>query len=147
VVGEIRDEETANIVIRAALTGHMVIATLHAGSCQGVFERLLVLCEDKHAALSATELVLNQRLVRRLCAQCGGAGCPTCLGTGYRGRAPLVEWLRVEENLRTRLRHEGPRAVQPAASFQNAARELLHQKMSDEKELRRVLGEFKMQDQ
>src|SRR4029077_21060437 len=50
VIGEIRDEETANIVLRAALTGHMVIATLHAGSCQGVFERLAVLCADRYSA-------------------------------------------------------------------------------------------------
>src|SRR5262249_58586850 len=67
VVGEVRDEETANIVVRAALTGHMVIATLHAGSCQGVFERLSVLCQDRSAAASSVDLVLNQRLVRRFC--------------------------------------------------------------------------------
>src|SRR5213078_1998525 len=64
VIGEIRDEETVNIAVRAALTGHLVISTLHAGSCKGVFERLLVLCADHSAVAAAVELVLNQRLVR-----------------------------------------------------------------------------------
>src|SRR5438270_7733154 len=75
VIGEIRDEETANVAVRAALTGHLVISTLHAGSCRGVFERLLVLCRDHSAVASSVALVLNQRLLRRLCPQCSGQGC------------------------------------------------------------------------
>ncbi len=140
VVGEVRDEETANIVVRAALTGHMVITTLHAGSCEGVFERLLVLCEDRYSVISAVELVLNQRLVRRLCSECRGRGCRACLATGYRGRVPLVEWVRLDESLRHRLRAEGPSAARPGSSLQTAARELVRQGLSDEKEIRRVLG-------
>ena len=66
VMGEIRDEETANLAVRAALTGHLVISTLHAGSCKGVFDRLLVLCRDHSAIASSVELVLNQRLLRRM---------------------------------------------------------------------------------
>ena len=58
------------IAVRAALTGHLMISTLHAGSCQGVFERLLVLCQDHAAVASSVELVLNQRLVRRRCKEC-----------------------------------------------------------------------------
>jgi type II secretory ATPase GspE/PulE/Tfp pilus assembly ATPase PilB-like protein len=140
VIGEIRDEETANIVVRAALTGHMVIATLHAGSCRGVLERLLVLCADKYSAISALELVLNQRLVRRLCADCRGAGCEACLGTGYRGRIPIVEWMTADEAVRNRVRSDGPEAVQPRVTLAAAARELLRQNLSDEKEIQRVLG-------
>ncbi len=75
VIGEIRDEETANIAVRAALTGHLVISTLHAGSCRGVFERLLVMCPDRFAVASVVGLVLNQRLIRRLCPNCHGDGC------------------------------------------------------------------------
>lgn len=56
VLGEIRDEETANIAVRAALTGHLMISTLHAGSCQGVLERLLVLCPESYAVISSVEL-------------------------------------------------------------------------------------------
>jgi type II secretory ATPase GspE/PulE/Tfp pilus assembly ATPase PilB-like protein len=140
VLGEIRDEETANLVIRATLTGHLVLATLHAGSCQGVFERLLVLCEDKAAAVAAVELVLNQRLIRRLCAQCQGAGCAACLSTGYRGRLPVVEWVKADANLRATLRKEGPGSVPIRNSFAEAVRELLREGLSDEQEIERVLG-------
>ncbi|MCI0536964.1 MAG: Flp pilus assembly complex ATPase component TadA [Verrucomicrobiales bacterium] len=140
VIGEIRDEETVNITVRAALTGHMVIATLHAGSCQGVFERLLVMGEDQYAAVSAVNLVLNQRLVRRLCQPCRGAGCAACLSTGYRGRVPVVEWVKVDDALRAQIRDQGPGAVQPENSIASAARELLREKLSDESEIKRVLG-------
>src|SRR5258706_9534 len=67
VIGEIRDEETANIAVRAALTGHLVISTLHAGSCKGVVEPLLVLCKDHSAGASSVGLVLDQRLVTEPC--------------------------------------------------------------------------------
>src|SRR5437016_5335759 len=78
VIGEMRDEETVNLTVRAALTGHLVISTLHAGSCKGVFERLMVMCPDHYAVASAVALVLNQRLIRRLCSACAGGGCATC---------------------------------------------------------------------
>jgi type II secretory ATPase GspE/PulE/Tfp pilus assembly ATPase PilB-like protein len=140
VIGEIRDEETANLAVRAALTGHMVISTLHAGSCQGVFERLLVMCPDHSAVASSVELVLNQRLVRRLCKECGGSGCPSCLGTGYRGRLPLVEWLRLDEAQRRRVaRHELDGLVaQPALA--EAARALVEAGLTNRAEMTRVLG-------
>lgn len=96
VIGEIRDEETANICVRASLTGHLVISTLHASSCKGVFERLLVLCKDHSTVASSVEMVVNQRLLRRLCSGCSGTGCPECLSTGYRGRLPLLESLRLD---------------------------------------------------
>src|SRR6185295_12622100 len=85
IIGEIRDEETASLAVRAGLTGHLVISTLHAGSCRGVFERLLVMCADHSAVASAVELVLNQRLIRRVCRLCRGEGCTACLKTGYQG--------------------------------------------------------------
>jgi len=97
VIGEIRDEETALIALRAALTGHMVISTLHAGSCQRVIERLSSICTDSSLIAGSLDLVINQRLVRRLCKQCVGKGCPQCLDTGYQGRLPLLEHLRVDE--------------------------------------------------
>jgi type II secretory ATPase GspE/PulE/Tfp pilus assembly ATPase PilB-like protein len=99
IIGEIRDEATAQLAVRAGLTGHLVISTLHAGSCRGVFERLLAMCADHSAVASAVELVLNQRLIRKVCSACDGAGCETCLHTGYCGRVPLVEWLRVDEKI------------------------------------------------
>jgi type II secretory ATPase GspE/PulE/Tfp pilus assembly ATPase PilB-like protein len=139
VIGEIRDEETADITVRAALTGHLVISTLHAGSCKGVFERLLMMCRDHYAVWSAVELVLNQRLIRRLCGACGGRGCAECFDIGYRGRAPVVEWLRVDETLRRKLRADGPDAIEPQWTLESAARALLQRGLSDERERGRVL--------
>ncbi|MFH1730092.1 MAG: ATPase, T2SS/T4P/T4SS family [Planctomycetota bacterium] len=141
VIGEIRDEETANIAVRAALTGHMVIATLHAGSCRGVFERLFVMCEDRYSAVSAVEMVINQRLMRRVCAECGGSGCEPCLGTGYHGRVPVVEWVRVGDELRAGLREPGAIRVGPAVSLERAAEELVGRGVTDRAESLRVFGQ------
>ncbi len=127
VIGEIRDEETANIAVRAALTGHLVISTLHAGSCRGVVERLQVMCADRFAVTSVLGLVINQRLVRRLCVKCRGDGCEACLQTGYRGRLPLVESNRSAD-------------AGPVVSLEEAARALVEHGVTDDGELRRVLG-------
>ncbi|TAL03568.1 MAG: type II secretion system protein GspE, partial [Verrucomicrobia bacterium] len=140
VIGEIRDEETTNIAVRAALTGHLVISTLHAGSCKGVFERLLVLCKDHSAVASSVELVLNQRLVRRLCPECSGKGCGTCLNTGYRGRLPLVESLRVTDDLRHQLAAKNVEGLAAKPSLEEHARELVHAGLTNQVELNRVLG-------
>ncbi len=126
VLGEIRDEETANLAVRAALTGHLVISTLHAGSCRGVVERLQVMCADRSAVASVLGLVLNQRLVRRLCESCRGEGCEECLRTGYKGRLPVVEWVRFDA------------AKAASAPMQDAARELVAQRLTDEAEVRRI---------
>lgn len=140
VIGEIRDEETANIAVRAALTGHLVISTLHAGSCKGVFERLQVLCADHSAVASAIELVLNQRLIRRLCRECKGAGCNACLGTGFQGRAPLVEWLKLDHDLRSAIRRQDLEKLAPHQSLETAAREFLRQGITNEAEYERIFG-------
>ena len=140
VIGEIRDEETANIAVRAALTGHLVISTLHAGSCQGVFQRLLVLCADHSTVASSVELVLNQRLLRRRCAECAGKGCPTCLQTGYRGRLPLVEWLRLNDALRPRIAAHDLEGLAARPALAESARALVQTGATTEAEVARVLG-------
>jgi general secretion pathway protein E len=140
ILGEIRDEATAQLAVRAGLTGHLVISTLHAGSCRGVFERLLAMCTDHSAVASAVELVLNQRLIRKLCSACGGAGCDICLRTGYQGRLPLVEWLRVDEAMRGSIRQRELSALIPARSLEESARELLRQGLSNQAEYQRVFG-------
>lgn len=140
VIGEIRDEETANIAVRAALTGHLMISTLHAGSCRGVLERLLVLCPDRYSVSAAVELILNQRLMRRLCPQCQGAECGSCLQTGYRGRVPVAEWLRIDEAMRRMIREKGPETVQPEKVLEAAATELVGQRVTSEAEYERVFG-------
>ena len=140
IIGEIRDEATAQLAVRAGLTGHLVISTLHAGSCRGVFERLLVMCADHSAVASAVELVLNQRLIRKLCSACGGTGCDACLRTGYQGRVPLVEWLRVNEAMRAKIRLRELTALVPARPLEESARELLQRGLSNQAEYQRVFG-------
>jgi type II secretory ATPase GspE/PulE/Tfp pilus assembly ATPase PilB-like protein len=140
ILGEIRDEETAGLAVRAAFTGHLVISTLHAGSCRGVLERLLTLCADHAAVASAVELIFNQRLLRRVCGGCGGKRCAGCFQTGYQGRIPAVEWLRVTDVARAGLRTRDLQAVQPRRALAEMARELLRQGLSDEAEFQRVLG-------
>ena len=140
VIGEIRDEETANIAVRASLTGHLVISTLHAGSCKGVFERLLVMCPDHSAVASSIALVVNQRLVRRLCKTCSGQGCETCLHTGYHGRSPAVECLRITDDLRRPLATREIEKLSTKPSLADAARTLVEGGLTNEAEVRRVFG-------
>ena len=142
VIGEIRDEETANIAVRAALTGHLVISTLHAGSCQGVFERLLVLCKDHSAVAACVELVLNQRLLRRACAACSGKGCSNCLATGYHGRVPVVEWLRVSDTMRRGLVEGITDDLAAQRSLAEEAKALIRNGITNAKEVGRILGKL-----
>jgi type II secretory ATPase GspE/PulE/Tfp pilus assembly ATPase PilB-like protein len=141
VLGEIRDDETANLAVRAALTGHLVISTLHAGSCKGVVERLLVMCQDKYAVGSALSLIVNQRLLRKICVKCGGTGCGECLQTGYFGRVPVAEFVAIDEALRARLRANGPGVIAPQPTLAEAALELVAEKKSNQAEFRRLFGE------
>jgi len=140
ILGEIRDEATAQLAVRAGLTGHLVISTLHAGSCRGVFERLLLMCTDPSAVASAVELVLNQRLIRKVCSACEGAGCETCLRTGYAGRLPLVEWLRVDETLRNQIRRRELSALVAGQTLEASARSLVNQGVTNEAEYKRIFG-------
>jgi len=140
VLGEIRDEETANLAVRAALTGHLIISTLHAGSCKGVFERLLAMCAEPSSVAAAVALVLSQRLVRKVCAACAGKGCPACLATGFRGRLPLLEWLRVTDALRPRIAARDLADLAARPSLAEAARGLVQARLTTEAEVARVLG-------
>jgi general secretion pathway protein E len=140
VLGEIRDEESAAIAVRAALTGHLMISTLHAGSCAGVWERMQVLCPDHSAALSALELILNQRLLRRICRGCAGTGCGDCLHTGYKGRAPVVEWFRVDAPARRGIRERGAAAITPPLPLESAANQLVEGGLTKGSEIERILS-------
>jgi general secretion pathway protein E len=140
ILGEIRDEATAQLAVRAGLTGHLVISTLHAGSCRGVFERLLAMCSDHSAVASAVELVLNQRLIRKVCPACDGAGCETCLHTGFQGRVPLVEWLCVDEKMREQIRRRELSALAPTQTLEASARSLVNQGVTNETEFKRIFG-------
>jgi type II secretory ATPase GspE/PulE/Tfp pilus assembly ATPase PilB-like protein len=100
MVGEIRDRETAAVAAEAALTGHLVFSTLHAGSACGVIGRLLDMDVEPYLLTSAIKGILNQRLLRRLCDGCKGTGCDHCGGSGYRGRFLIAELLTPDAALR-----------------------------------------------
>jgi type IV pilus assembly protein PilB len=127
MVGEIRDEETAQIAVQSALTGHLVFTTVHANNVVDVIGRFLNMKVDLYNFVSALNCVLAQRLVRRICVHCKrraavtdtllddsgldadryrdfpfyeGGGCIECNGTGYRGRLAIAELLNLSDNIR-----------------------------------------------
>jgi general secretion pathway protein E/type IV pilus assembly protein PilB len=125
LVGEIRDAETAQIATQAALTGHLVLSTLHTNDAPTALTRLLDLDIAAYLVASTVDAVLAQRLVRVICASCKtetrpdkaaarrldvealgltrvwkGTGCPECRGTGYRGRTGVYELLVMDNELR-----------------------------------------------
>jgi len=127
MVGEVRDFETAEVAIKAALTGHLVLSTLHTNDAPSTVNRLLNMGVESFLVSSAVNLVLAQRLVRKLCADCRtkeevipealidlgvreadvgsfecfrGRGCPSCSHTGYRGRVALYEVMPMHDQIR-----------------------------------------------
>ena len=113
MIGEIRDAETARIVIEAGLTGHLLLSTLHSGSPAGALLRLLEMGIEPYQVTSSVQAVLNQRLLRKLCDQCkhrsgkvefaGVQGCGACLHTGYNGRVLIAELVELDGELRQAL--------------------------------------------
>jgi type IV pilus assembly protein PilB len=118
MVGEIRDIETGGIAIKAALTGHLVLSTLHTNDAPSTITRMIDMGIEPFNVASAVNLIVAQRLVRRICKDCKtehayapeelkalggdskGKGCDTCGGTGYKGRAGLYEVMALTPELR-----------------------------------------------
>src|SRR5262249_8197571 len=100
LVGEIRDRETMEIAMQAALTGHLVLATLHTNDAASALTRLLDMGAEPFLIASSVLGALAQRLVRRVCAACGGSGCAPCRGTGFRGRTGIHERLGIDDEAR-----------------------------------------------
>ncbi len=103
VVSEIRDEITAEIAVRAALTGHLVIATLHTNDAVSTIIRLVDMGIPKYLVLDSLIGVVAQRLVGKRCSECGGAGCENCSG-GYKGRISINEVLVLNEKVKNILK-------------------------------------------
>ncbi|MGE0533372.1 MAG: GspE/PulE family protein [Pirellulales bacterium] len=115
LVGEVRDRATAETLLQASLTGHLVLSTFHAGSAATAIHRLLDMAIEPYLLRSGIRAIVSQRLVRRLCRCAGPAagdeerlglplervmvprGCATCHGTGYDGRLPMAELLRLDD--------------------------------------------------
>ncbi|MBC8479189.1 MAG: type II/IV secretion system protein [FCB group bacterium] len=145
MVGEIRDLETGEIAVKAALTGHLVLSTLHTNDAVATIMRLLNMGIDKYLITSSLSVITAQRLVRRICLNCKepdnpppeirmglenrgvkvtgndffkGAGCNQCGGSGYWGRAALHEILFMNSEIRDLVVHD-----QPEAQIKKAAKE------------------------
>jgi type IV pilus assembly protein PilB len=135
MVGEIRDQETAQIAINAALTGHLVFTTVHANNVLDVLGRFLNMGVEPYNFVSALNCILAQRLVRIICTHCKhpvtypdaylvesglnlaewkdiafyeGAGCFECGGTGFRGRTAICELLDLSERIREMILDKRP---------------------------------------
>jgi type IV pilus assembly protein PilB len=129
LVGEIRDYETAEIAVKAALTGHLVLSTLHTNDAPSTVSRLVNMGIEPFLVGTAVNLIQAQRLVRRICTRCrvdvtkdvrpqnlvdagfdpreladlrvhGGRGCAACNGSGYKGRVGLYEVMEMTEGIR-----------------------------------------------
>ncbi|MCR4675409.1 MAG: GspE/PulE family protein [Lachnospiraceae bacterium] len=135
-VGEIRDGETAEIAMRAAITGRLVLSTIHTNDAVGTIERLQDIGVEPYLTASALRGIISQRLVRRICPNCKeeyepgdeelealrlprkpgmkfcrGAGCPECFNTGYRGRAAIFEMLPMNQTVREMISDKERRSV------------------------------------
>jgi type IV pilus assembly protein PilB len=151
MVGEIRDFETAEIAVKAALTGHLVLSTLHTNDAPSTISRLLNMGVEPFLITASVNLVLAQRLARKVCAECAapvepdervlldlgmteqqiqggamrkGAGCKTCNNTGYKGRIALYEVLRFTEDLREMVLQGASTAELKVAAIKNGMQTL-----------------------
>lgn len=105
MVGEIRDMETTEVAIRTALTGHLVLSTLHTNDAASTIIRLLEMGVEPYLVSSSLSCVIAQRLVRKICSKCEGKRCPSCLGEGLKGRTGIFEFLVMDEHLRAMVLH------------------------------------------
>lgn len=157
MVGEIRDAETAEIAVQSALTGHLVLSTLHTNDAPSAITRLFDLGVEPFLIASAVEGIVAQRLVRKICPHCKeaykptqeelselglsgdytfyrGRGCEQCMGTGYRGRTGIYEVLEVGEEFKKAILR-----TQDAVELRNFARSLGFKSMLEDG-VRKVLA-------
>ena len=132
LIGEIRDQETAQIAVQASLTGHLVFSTLHTNDAAGAITRLVDMGVEPYLVASSLEAVLAQRLVRLLCPHCKAVddtpmaqayrsrigippeatlyravGCRECRNTGYHGRRAIFEWMDTNSEIRQLMLRNG----------------------------------------
>ncbi len=100
MVGEIRDAETARVAVHTALTGHLVLSTLHTNGAVEAIPRLVDMGVDHYLLASTLRLIIAQRLVRTMCHECSGEGCEVCRNSGYVGRSVIAEVCEVDAEMR-----------------------------------------------
>ena len=146
MLGEIRDAETAQMAIRAALTGHLVLSTIHTNSAIGTISRLQDMGIPAYLLASTLNLSLAQRLVRKLCPECKvekplkgldipsidasfvlpathfeAVGCNSCYFTGYKGRRAIYEMIEINEEIRDCMRKNEAESIRSKYSFKSLA--------------------------
>ena len=130
LIGEIRDKETVEIAIKASLTGHLVLSTFHTNDAPGAISRLAYMGVEPYLLASSLNLIIAQRLIRKICEHCKesvvlddsvlkslglsaeeaaketffhGVGCESCSNTGYKGRAPIFEFLVIDSSIKQKM--------------------------------------------
>ena len=148
LVGEIRDKETAEIAVQAALTGHLVLSTLHTNDAATAITRMVEMGIEPFLLASTVIGVMAQRLARTQCKECHGAGCDTCFHTGMKGRTVLYELLEVNPEIRKLILSEADvgqikqsMTHSGMTTFQRCAAEKISQKLITEEEMKRVVFE------
>jgi general secretion pathway protein E len=151
MVGEVRDLETAEIAIRASLTGHLVFSTLHTNDAPSAFTRLIDMGIEPFLVASSVEAIMAQRLVRTICPQCKteqkversylqkigfpegeidtskfwrGVGCEDCRQLGYQGRKGIYELLILNETIRPLILNRAPASTIAARAIEQGMRTL-----------------------
>jgi len=147
MVGEVRDRETAGIAVHAALTGHVVLSTFHTNDAAGALTRLVEMGIEPFLVASSVSCVVGQRLLRKICDDCResfmpppavlqtigvnevlplyrGKGCPSCRGTGYRGRTGVFETLVVDDEIRALIVNKAPTETLKKKAIEHGMREM-----------------------
>jgi len=156
MVGEIRDTETAQIAVQASLTGHLILSTLHTNTAAGAVARLLDMGVEDFLLASTLNIVMAQRLVRKLCPSCKtkddidnyhAPGCTDCHHSGFQGRTMIVEVLKITDGIQSLIRDKAPASDIEALAISEGMRtmteqgmELANEGVTSLAELYRVIG-------
>lgn len=118
MVGEVRDKETAETALQASLTGHLVLTTLHTNSAPSAIPRLIDIGVRPFLLSGSINLIIAQRLVRKLCEACHGKKCSVCNQTGYKGRVAIIETLKFSPKIEELINNKGS-----VSDYERVARE------------------------
>jgi len=148
MVGEIRDKETAEIAIQAALTGHLVLSTLHTNDAPSAITRLVDMGIEPFLIASTVIGCMAQRLARRICLECKGSGCDSCYNTGYKGRTGVCELMIVSEDIQRLILEKKPASEikliavkQGMSTLQENGKKKISEGISTAEEIKKVIFE------
>ena len=162
MVGEIRDKETASVALRASMTGHLVLSTLHTNTTIGAINRLKDLGIDTYLISSSLNCVIAQRLLRKYCINCkdnsikSGSdysenlvrleGCSSCNNTGYQGRVAIFDYLKVDNTLKSRISNDefiSENSIMGKTILENEAQKLVNKNIVPKFEAKRMSLDIK----